>query len=131
MQKILHRQALGSLCFLVLAFSLSSAGSAQQVASQSLTQRDLSSFHNIAQDTLAIVNTGNLKRAKAQITALETDWDRAEPKLRPRSPEQWRNIDKSIDAALQQFRADNPQAAAVKQALQNLLAELDRPSDGT
>jgi len=45
--------------------------------------------------------------------------------------EQWRNIDKSIDAALQQLRADNPQAAAVKQALQNLLAGLDRPSDDT
>ena len=37
---------------------------------------------------------------------------------------------RSIDAALQQLRADNPQAAAAKQALQNLLAELDRPSDG-
>jgi hypothetical protein len=130
MQKILHRRALGMFCFLVLAVSLSSAAKAQQVANQSLTRRDLSSFRSIAQDTLAIVTTGNLKRAKSRIRDLETDWDRAEPKLRPRNPEQWRNIDKSIDAVVQQLRADNPQATAAKDALQHLLAELDRPSEG-
>jgi uncharacterized membrane protein YkoI len=100
---------------------------AQHAANQSLTQGDLSSFRTIAQDTLATVNTGNLKRAKARIKDLETDWDRAEAKLRPRSPEQWRTIDKAIDAALLQLRADSPQAPAAKEALQNLLVELDRP----
>jgi uncharacterized membrane protein YkoI len=129
MQKILYRCALGLFCFLMLAVSLSSAAKAQQVANQSLTQRDLSSFRSIAQDTLAIVTTGNLKGAKSRIRDLETDWDRAEPKLRPRDPEQWSNIDKSIDAALQQLRAANPQAAGTKDALQHLLAELDRPTE--
>ena len=122
-------QALRVFWFLLLAFSLSSEAFAQQAASQRLTQRDLSSFRSIAEDTLAIVNTGNLKRGKSRIKDLETDWDRAEPKLRPRSPEQWRKIDKAIDAALQQLRADSPQAAAAKEALQNLLAELDQPNE--
>src|SRR6202158_2911941 len=72
---------------------------------------------------------GHLQRAKSRIKGLETAWDRAEPKLRPRSPEQWRKIDKAIDAALQQLRADSPQAAAAKEALQNLLAELDQPNE--
>jgi uncharacterized membrane protein YkoI len=94
-----------------------------------LTQRDLSSFRSIAEDTLATVNMDNLKRAKSRIKDLETAWDRAEPKLRPRSPEQWRKIDKAIDAALQQLRAHSPQAAAAKEALQNLLAELDQPNE--
>jgi hypothetical protein len=59
----------------------------------------------------------------------ETAWDRAEPKLRPRSPEQARKIDKAIDAALQQLRADSPQAATAKEALQNLLAEFDQSNE--
>jgi len=129
MLKFFTHQRLGAPCFVLLVFSLSSEAVAQHAANQVLTQRDLSSFRSIAEDTLAIVNMGNLKRAKSRIKDLETDWDRAEPKLRPRSPEQWRKIDKAIDAALQQLRADSPQAAAAKEALQNLLAELDQPNE--
>jgi len=129
MQMFLSRQALGALCFLLLAFFQSSEALAQHAANQSLNQRDLSSFRSIAGDTLGIVNTGNLKRAKSRIKDLETDWDRAEARLRPRDPEQWRRIDKAIDVALQQLRANSPQAASAKDALQNLLAELDRPNE--
>jgi uncharacterized membrane protein YkoI len=128
MRKSFAYRALGAVNVVLLAFALSGEASAQQAANQSLTPRDLSSFRAIAEDTLAVVNTGNLKRAKARIKDLETDWDRAEAKLRPRSPEQWRTIDKAIDAALLQLRADSPQAPAAKEALQNLLVELDRPN---
>jgi uncharacterized membrane protein YkoI len=129
MQKFFTHQGLGALCFVLLVLSLSTEALAQHAANQVLTQRDLSSFRSIAEDTLAIVDMGNLKRAKSRIKDLETAWDRAEPKLRPRSPEQWRKIDKAIDAALQQLRADSPQAATAKEALQNLLAELDQPNE--
>ena len=129
MPKFFTHRGLGALCFVLLVSSLSTEALAQHAANQVLTQRDLSSFRSIAEDTLAIVNMGNLKRAKSRIRDLETDWDRAEPKLRPRSPEQWRKIDKAIDAALQQLRADSPQAAAAKEALQSLLAELDQPNE--
>jgi uncharacterized membrane protein YkoI len=128
-QIFLPRQVLGALCFLLLAFLQSSEALALHAANQSLTHLDLSSFRSIAKDTLGIVSTGNLKRAKSRIKDLETDWDRAEARLRPRSPEQWRKIDKAIDAALQQLRADSPQPASAKDALQNLLAELDRPNE--
>jgi uncharacterized membrane protein YkoI len=53
-------------------------------------------------------------------------WDGAEPQLRPRDPERWRIIDKAIDGALAQLRAVKPQSLAAKDALQNLLASLDR-----
>ena len=129
MPKFFTHQGPGALCFVLLVFSLSTEALAQHAANQVLTQRDLSSFRSIAEDTLAIVDMGNLKRAKSRIKGLETPWDRAEPKLRPRSPEQWRKIDKAIDAALQQLRAHSPQAAAAKEALQNLLAELDQPNE--
>ncbi len=129
MQIFVPRPALFVLCCLLLAFLQSSEALAQHVVKQSLTQRDLSSFRSIAQDTLAIVNAGNLRRAKSRIKDLETDWDHAEARLRPRDPEQWRRIDKAIDAALQQLRADSPQPASAKDGLEKLLAELDRPNE--
>jgi len=60
---------------------------------------DLSSFRTIAVDTFAIVNTENLTSAKARIKDLETNWDKAEARLRPRNPGRWLLIDKAIDAA--------------------------------
>jgi len=131
MQTSFPRQVFNALFMVLLAFFLSSEAIAQHAADRTLTQRDLSAFRIIAQDTLAIVNTGNLRRAKSRIKDLEADWDRAEAKLRPRSPEQWRKIDKAVDAALQQLRAVSPQAAAAKDTLQNLLVALNRPKEST
>jgi uncharacterized membrane protein YkoI len=91
----------------------------------------LAPFRSIAAGTLAFVNAGNLTGAKTRIKSLETSWDKAEAKLRPRNPEQWQVIDKAIDAALSQLRADKPQASAAKDALENLLAVFDRPSQST
>ena len=121
MQRFVSSRVLGALCFLLLGLNLLAL--AQGPAK---TLGDLSSFRAIAADTLAIVNTGNLTRAKARIKDLETSWDRAEARLRPRNPERWRAIDKAIDAALAQLRADRPQASASKDALENLLANFDR-----
>jgi uncharacterized membrane protein YkoI len=127
MQRFSPRRALGALCLLLLALNPGGRAMAQDAAAnQSQSLGDLSSFRSIAGDTLAIVNTGKLARAKARIKDLETSWDAAEARLRPRDPERWRIIDKAIDAALTQLRADRPQASAAKDALQNLLASLDR-----
>src|SRR3981081_2639309 len=101
MQTSLRRQVFNALLSILLAFSLSSEAMAQHAANQPLTQRDLSAFRIIAQDTLAIVDTGHLGRAKSRIKDLEADWDRAEATLRRRSPEQSRKIAKAIDTALQ------------------------------
>src|ERR1700710_3324018 len=109
MQTFFPRQVFNALYIVLLAFSLSSEAMAQHVANRPLTQHDLSAFRVIAQDTLAIVDTGNLGSAKSRIKDLEADWDRAEATLRPRSPEQWRGIHKAIDEALQQLPAVRPQ----------------------
>ena len=127
MQRFSPGRDLGAVCVLLLALNLWGGAVAQNAANQARTLGDLSSFRTIAADTLAIVNGGNLARAKARIKDLETNWDRAEARLRPRNPERWLVIDKAIDAALVQLRADRPQAAASKDALQNLLASFDRP----
>jgi uncharacterized membrane protein YkoI len=127
MQRLSHGRALGALCLLVLALNNWGPALAAEAAKQNEPLGDLSSFRSIATDTLAIVNTGNLARAKARIKDLETNWDGAEAKLRPRNPERWRTIDMAIDAALMQLRADKPQASASKDALEGLLASIDRP----
>jgi uncharacterized membrane protein YkoI len=121
MQRFFSSRVLGALCFLLLGLNLFALaqGPAKPLG-------DLSSFRAIAADTLAIVDRGDLSHAKARIKNLETSWDLAEARLRPRNPERWRTIDKAIDAALAQLRADWPQASASKDALQNLLASFDR-----
>jgi uncharacterized membrane protein YkoI len=134
MRRFCPGRAVGALCVLLLALNLwgralaGEAANQSQPASQSQPLGHLSSFRTIAVDTLAIVNTGNLTSAKARIKYLETNWDKAEARLRPRNPERWLLIDKAIDAALTQLRADRPQASASKEALQNLLASFDRPN---
>jgi uncharacterized membrane protein YkoI len=127
MQTFSPCRALGAFCLLLLMLNLGGRAQAQEAANQSQPLGNLSSFRIIAVDTLAIVDTGNLARAKTRIKDLERRWDEAEPKLRPRDPERWRIIDKAIDGALVQLRADKPQSLAAKDALQNLLASLDRP----
>jgi uncharacterized membrane protein YkoI len=127
MQTFSPCRVLGALCLLLLMLNPGGRAQAQEAANQSQPLGNLSSFRIIAVDTLAIVDTGNLARAKTRIKDLERRWDEAEPKLRPRDPERWRIIDKAIDGALVQLRADKPQSLAAKDALQNLLASLDRP----
>jgi hypothetical protein len=128
MPKFFAGRALGALCLLLLAVSPWRPAPAGDAANQNQSLGDLSSFRAIAADTLAIVNTGNLTHAKARIKDLETNWDAAEAKLRPRNPERWRIVDKAIDTALVQLRADRPQTSAAKDALQNLLASFDGPN---
>jgi uncharacterized membrane protein YkoI len=134
MQSFSSPRVLGALGLLLLALdpSYASAQDAakpkQSTASHALSVKaldDLSSFRVIAADTLGIVNTGNLSRAKARIADLETSWDKAEPKLRSLNPERWQVLDKAIDTALAQLRADKPQAPAAKDALQKLLVGFD------
>jgi uncharacterized membrane protein YkoI len=119
-----------AVCLMALPFVPASPALAQNTASQSQRMGDLSSFRSIAVDTLAIVNSSNLPHAKTRISDLETSWDKAEGKLRPRDPEQWRIIDKAIDAALTQLRADKPRAIASKDALQALLGTFDQSTQG-
>jgi uncharacterized membrane protein YkoI len=133
MQRFSSRGVLGALFVVLFALNLGArvpARNAANVVPPSSNQPlgDLSSFRSIAADTLAIVDSGDLARARTRAKTLESSWDRAEANLRLRNPEQWQIIDRAIDAALTQLRADRPEAAGCREALQNLLAVFDRPS---
>jgi uncharacterized membrane-anchored protein len=99
----------------------SSADSSGQAAHHYATA-DLAEFKTITQDTLDLVNAGDLAGAKARITDLESAWDDAEATLRPKDSEGWTAIDDAIDAALRAVRSSSPDAAKEKETLTDLLA---------
>jgi len=82
---------------------------------------DLSTFRAITQDTLDKLNAGDQRGATTRIRDLETAWDNAEARLKPKNSAEWTKIDEKIDAALRQLRAVNPNPATEKTALQELL----------
>lgn len=85
---------------------------------------DLSSFIKIEEDTLSLVNAGNISAAASRIDDLEYTWDNAEASLKPKDTAKWTAIDKTLDTVFRQIRAVNPQAAACKSALESSLAAL-------
>lgn len=92
---------------------------------------DLQALKTIVTDVQTITATGDLAKAAARITDLESAWDDAEPTMHPLNPEQWGNVDGLIDTALKSLRAATPAQGPVTDALTALQAGLDNPGGGS
>jgi uncharacterized membrane-anchored protein len=86
---------------------------------------DLSTFRQIAQDTLALVRAGDMSRAKTQVGDLEFAWDNAEARLRSMNREKWTSVDDSIDIVLRRLRAVQQDPSACIKSLESLIAVLN------
>lgn len=88
---------------------------------------DLSSFETIANDTLVLVDKGDLKGAEKRITDFESAWDKAEPTLRPMDKDAWGVIDDAADAAIESLRARPAKATKAQKTVSALIDTLRHP----
>jgi len=102
-----------------------SQGDSPSISTKASPLGDLSSFRKIEEDTLSLVNAGNLSGAKSRVSDLESTWDNAEAKLKPMNQAKWTEIDDSIDKVLKQLRAVHQDAKACKASLESALAVLN------
>jgi uncharacterized membrane-anchored protein len=100
------------------------AVNAAQPAAPTSKLGDLSQFHVITQDTRDLLDRGDQSGATARVTDLETAWDDAQAKLKPRDSATWTAIDGKIDTVLRELRSTSPNPASEKVALDALLAAL-------
>ena len=75
-------------------------------------------------DTRDLLDHGDQAGATARVTDLETAWDDAQAKLKPRDSAAWTAIDGKIDTVLRELRSTSPDPASEKVALDTLLAAL-------
>jgi uncharacterized membrane-anchored protein len=106
------------------ALSADAGAPASTAAGQLSPLGDLSSFQTITQDTLTLVNAGNQAGASTRVTDLETAWDNAEARLKPRDPATWHDLDDKIDAVLRALRSTQPDPPTEKTTLTTLLDAL-------
>lgn len=99
----------------------SKALSDKNVAGKIYTKQETLVFHALANDTLVALLAKNKDLMVMKLTDLESAWDDAEDKLRPRNDEQWQVIDKTLDRGINSLRSTQYDEVKGKEALEALL----------
>ena len=121
------RMSVVVLCVSVLA-ALSGCGKAAKVHTgvprDYSALGDLSEYKKIAEETLELVDKGDLGAAKTRIKDLETAWTAAEATVKPKNEQAWTSVNKAIDHALTQLRNASPDKDKCGSSLKALIAKL-------
>lgn len=102
------------------------AAPAATPAAPTASMGDLKPMRAITDDTLKLTQKGDMAGAKTRIKDLETAWDKARAGMRSKNQAAWESLDKLIDTSLKQLRADKPDAKSSADALNALLAQIDK-----
>lgn len=94
---------------------------------QAISDRKLKAVRIPGGVDMAEVERGPRGR-RERVTDFETAWDKAQPKLRPLSHDQWDVVDDAADAAIGALRSKKPDANHARKALHGLIDALDNPS---
>lgn len=86
---------------------------------------NLSTFQKIAEETLKLIQLGDISKGKERIKDLESAWDLAEYELKPLDKEKWAILDKAIDKAIRELRAFNPNKERCLSSLESLTSAFD------
>jgi hypothetical protein len=86
---------------------------------------DLSALRAIAVEALQFARSGDLRRARARVEALEVQWREAEPRMRSLSPQRRQAIDTAIDRAERELRFRRVRQSDSAAALQTLIDVID------
>jgi hypothetical protein len=109
----------------LLSTTLTASGA--YAAQQTGELGDLRSFETIANDTLVLVDKGEMKSAAKRITDFETAWDKAEPTLFARNKDAWSVVDDAADAAIGALRAKKPSEIQAQMTVSALIDTLKHP----
>ena len=82
-------------------------------------------FKALANATIAAIDAKDEKGMVAKITDLETAWDAKEDTLKPKDPDTWTAIDKTLDKGISALRSSKTDIPKGKAALQQLVQMLD------
>ncbi|AYG69723.1 MULTISPECIES: hypothetical protein [unclassified Rhizobium] len=89
---------------------------------------DLAQFEAIANDTLKLVESGDMAAAERRITDFKAAWDAAQSQLYPLNNEEWSAIDTAADGAISSLGVKEPSPAGAKLALKELIKAMQNPS---
>jgi len=108
-------------CHKLISDALTSTGGKMKAAaSTGAGLGDLSTLHTITDDTLKLVQKGDVPGAQKRIADLESAWDKGRQSLQAKDPAAWEKIDHAVDAALTLVRASKADAKASADALTTL-----------
>jgi hypothetical protein len=109
----------------VVLLAAASGAPAESPASTAVyTAAETAPFKTLIEATLAALDAGKNTEMVAKLTDLETAWDDKEAVLKPRNPDVWTKIDKTLDKAISALRSSRVDLPKGKSALKNLLVEL-------